>query len=172
MSKRVLLVTSRVFTREVLIGPLEEHGYEMLLAEDVWEAVPACGEKWLDLLLMDWDCPGDGGWNCWELIKGLLAARPGLPTIIITGRLDLVEAARAAGARGLAEQPVDVRALVELADGLMEQRVGLGGRSNVPLLHQFEQIPADGEALRSAIDERLHTPLLASDAYRHWGLND
>ena len=172
MSKRVLLLTNSVLTREVLVGPLGEHGYEVLLAEDPWEAIGACRGKGVDLLLVDLDWSEDGGWNGWELIRGALGARPSLPVVLITGRLDLVGAARAAGVSALAEKPVDVSTLVEVAGGLVEEQLGPGGRSNVPRVRQFERIPADGEALRAAIEERCQRPFLASQPYRHWGLNE
>ena len=63
MTKRVLLVTNSVLTREILAGPLEDRGWEVVIAKDTWEAVGECGGRAVDLLLMDLDWPGDSGWS-------------------------------------------------------------------------------------------------------------
>jgi CheY-like chemotaxis protein len=89
--KRVLLVCNSVLTREVLVGPLTDRGYEVLSVEDTWEAVGVCGRHEVDLLVIELDWPGDDGWTGWELINGALEAEPRLPVVLLTGRGGLPE---------------------------------------------------------------------------------
>jgi DNA-binding NtrC family response regulator len=172
MKKTVLLVTNSVLTREVLTEAFDAQGYDVLLTEDTWDAVGCCGESEVDVLLMDLDWPGDRAWEGWELIEGALGVKPGLPIIIITGRADLIEAARLAGARGLAGKPVDVGALVELVEELVSERAAQGANRIFPHDHDFRLVAADGEAFRAALEERFHRPFLTVGFGRHWGLNE
>ena len=90
------------------------------------------------------------------------------PIVIITGRLDLEEAARAAGARGLAGKPLDVEALVELVEDLVSEGVDAGANR----VHDFKHVPANGDALRVAIMDRVRRPFATAEHKRHWGLNE
>jgi CheY-like chemotaxis protein len=170
--KRILLVTNSALTREVMIGPLEDRGWEVTMDESTCEAVGASRGQAVDLVLIDLDWPGDSGWSGWELIKGARATEPSVPVVLITGRGELAEAARAAGASGLAEKPVDVAGLLEVVARLAQERGKAGNREPAAQDFHFEHIPADGAALRSAILARFQRPFLASNHYDHWGLNE
>jgi DNA-binding NtrC family response regulator len=172
MMKKVLVVSNSMLTREVLLGPLTERGFEVLSAEDTWEAISLFGRQEVDLLVVDLDWPEDDGWSGWELIKGARGAEPPLPILLLTGRGELAEAARAVGVCGMAEKPVDVAALVKVAERLVMERGAQAGRPAVPRAGRFEHIPADGKALRAAILERFQRSLGAIEHYEHWGLNE
>lgn len=171
MKRTVLVVTNSALTREVLVEPLEDHGCEVLVAEDTWEAVGMCAGHGVDVVVMDLDWPGDESWDGWEMIKGTLGAKRRLPIVIITGRLDLKEAARAAGARGLAGKPLDVGALVELVEDLLSERIEIGA-NGPPQVRDFKHVPANGNALRVAIMDRVRRPFVTAEHNRHWGLNE
>jgi len=161
-----------MLTREALVGPLKEHGHEVLVADDSWEAIGFCGATTVDLVLIDLDWSGDDGLSGWEFIKGALAARPLLPIIIITRHTDLLDAAHEAGASGFAAKPVDVRTLLEVAGELLDGQSDPGDNGHVPRARHFEQIPAVGQTLRTAMRDRFQKPFVPDESCRHWGLNE
>jgi CheY-like chemotaxis protein len=172
MMNKVLVVSNSVLTREVVAGPLTDRGYEVLSAQDTWEAISLCGRQEVDLLVVDLDWPEDDGWSGWEMIKGALGAEPPLPVLLLTGRGELAEAARAVGVCGMAEKPVDVAALVKVAERLVLERCAQAGGTAVARAGRFEHIPADEEALRAAILERFQRSFGAIEHCEHWGLNE
>jgi CheY-like chemotaxis protein len=172
MRRPVLLVTNNLLTREALVEPLEDWGHDVLVADDAREAVGLCRGRAVQAVLVDLDSPPDSAWEGWEVIRGTLRAKPWLPIVIITGRLDLGAAARAAGARGLAGKPLDVEALVQLVEDLVAERADPRATLASPRVRDFRHVPANEDAFRAAIMERMRRPFLTAEHNRHWGLNE
>lgn len=101
MRRPVLLVTNSLLTREALVEPLEDWGHDVLVADDAREAVGLCRGRAVQAVLMDLDSPPDSAWEGWQVIRGALRAKPWLPIVIITGRLDLGGGGKSGGRPGL-----------------------------------------------------------------------
>lgn len=112
---RLLFVDDDTLVRELLGEALEHQGFEVVQAE----AGPAAlawlaGGEAVDLMITDYAMPEMNGL---ELIAEVLAARPDLPIILLTGFADehVGEklAALTAGKSVLLNKPIRVKALAE-----------------------------------------------------------
>lgn len=172
MKKTVLLVTNSVLTREVLVGPLGEHGYAVVVKDGIREATGVCGGKRPDLLLVDLDWPHDAGWMGWGLIRGAFKAVPPLPVVIITGRADVAEAAGGDGVRGLAEKPLDVGSLLALVEKLLKGAADSGGGLDGRRVGCFDRVPASEKALEETMVGHLQRSFLPDRVSRHCNQNE
>jgi two-component system nitrogen regulation response regulator NtrX len=119
MKKRILVVDDDKQIRESLGKVLRTEGYEVLLAADGQEGIVIFEGRRFDLVLLDINLPGNGGW---EVFGALTSSNPFLPIIIITGREDQQDLAILAGVGALMEKPLDVPLLVKtIAEMIAEE---------------------------------------------------
>ena len=116
--KRILVVDDDPQIRESLGKVLRTEGYDVLLAADGQEGIEIFDRRRIDLVLLDINLPGNGGW---EVFGALTSSNPFLPVIIITGREDQQDLAILAGVGALMEKPLDVPLLVKTIAELIEE---------------------------------------------------
>lgn len=80
----VLLAEDEALLAGLLGDLLAAEGFEVILAADGLEALERAGRRHVDVLLTDLDMPRLGGR---ELIRRLRTDRPGLPVVVMSGRL-------------------------------------------------------------------------------------
>ena len=107
---RILVVDDDRSVREMLARVLAGEGYMVLAAVDGTAAVEIAAATKIDLVLLDSNLPGMGGWNTFER---LTAANPSLAVIIITARSNQLFTALGAGVGALLEKPLDFPKLLE-----------------------------------------------------------
>jgi DNA-binding response OmpR family regulator len=110
MKNRILIVDDDEQIRESLGKVLRTEGYKVMLAADGQEGIGIFDTRRIDLVLLDLNLPGNGGW---EVFGALTSSNPFLPIIIITGREDQQDLAILAGVGALMEKPLDVPLLVK-----------------------------------------------------------
>ena len=103
-----------------------------MLAEDGLVGLDMFDPDHSDLLLLDLNLPGKGGW---DVVERITSVSPLLPIIVITGQPNQCEMATAAGVGALMGKPLDVpfllQTITELLDEPAEQRLErLVGRLN------------------------------------------
>jgi two-component system cell cycle sensor histidine kinase/response regulator CckA len=86
--KRVLVVEDDCILGGLLAGVLSSHGYEVLLANDGWQAVEICSgsEKPIEALVCDIVIPGLGPS---DVIRAAVGLHPGMRVLVMTGGPDL-----------------------------------------------------------------------------------
>ena len=121
VSARVLVVDDDTMVREVVVGQMEELGYQVAQAGDGLDALAQIdGGAVVDLLISDFAMPGMNGLT---LIQEARQRRPELPAMLLTGYADAsvrltVEDAEAGGT-ALLRKPVSGTALAERAAALL-----------------------------------------------------
>jgi len=115
---RVLVVDDDAAVRQAIQRVLEGAGYKVIPAADGQQAVDQFSPEQFDLVLLDLDLPGRGGWDVFER---LTTKGPVLPVIIITGMPGQYATALAAGAGALLEKPLDVSALLRTIAELLAE---------------------------------------------------
>jgi DNA-binding response OmpR family regulator len=118
MKRRVLIIDDDAAVREALGRVLTEAGYEVSAAADGEEGARLFGPEEVDLVLLDLNLPGQGGW---EVFERLTARYPFVPIIIITGMTDQYRTALAAGVGALMEKPLEPAALLQTMAELLAQ---------------------------------------------------
>lgn len=110
MKKTILVVDDDIQIRESLGKLLRAEGYEAALAADGQQGVEIFDTRQIDLVLLDINLPGNGGW---EVFGALTSTNPLLPIIIITGRENQHDLAKLAGVGALMEKPLNLPVLLE-----------------------------------------------------------
>ncbi len=144
--KTILLVDDDPSVREVIGRVLAEEGYRVLSASNGPGAIAIAASNSLDMVLLDLNMPGQGGWDTFEK---LTSNNPLLPVIIITARPDALFTSVAAGVSALLEKPLDYPKLlamlrVVLAESPEVRLARMMGRRSA-----FHYLPAGGKATRS-----------------------
>jgi DNA-binding response OmpR family regulator len=116
----ILVVDDEPAIRELLKLHLANAGYDVRLAEDAIVAGRALMQSPPDLMIVDVALPYMGGL---EFVATLNADTtvPRVPVLFISGRLDVVERARALGAQCLVK-PVQAAELLELVERHIQVR--------------------------------------------------
>jgi len=131
MNEKILVVDDSPLVLRTLEMMLTEQGYEVLRAADGSEAVTVARQHQPDLILLDIHFPPDVGygggvaWDGYRLIEWMhQTGASDAPVILITG--DDIEAvkdqARAAGAVGLFQKPLNTDALLSSIQRILAQR--------------------------------------------------
>lgn len=107
----VLVVDDDELVRELVVGVLRQAGYVALPAADAREADACATLHAVDLLLTDLALPDGSGL---ELAAHLVARRPGLPVLLMTGAAEDVSACE-----GMAGAQVDLLAKPFTPDELL-----------------------------------------------------
>ncbi|MEK6703651.1 MAG: response regulator [Planctomycetota bacterium] len=110
-----------VMLKSILIR-LDSQGYEVLCAQDAYQAVALAREHLPDLLVLDINMPAGDGFSVHDRITKLPHLRR-TPIIYITGDHSqaVLEKAQALGARSLLTKPFDTREFLDAVRDAVEQ---------------------------------------------------
>jgi DNA-binding response OmpR family regulator len=110
MKKVILVVDDDPQIRQSLGKLLSVEGYEAALAADGQQGVEIFDTRQIDLVLLDINLPGSGGW---EIFGAITSANPFLPIIVITGKEDQQDLATLAGVGALMKKPLNLPVLLK-----------------------------------------------------------
>jgi CheY-like chemotaxis protein len=124
--KRIMVVDDDMAVRESLTEVLLSEGYDVLPAEDGYQALDILDKKPVDLVLLDLRLPKMDGW---ETARQLQRLRHTLPIVIVTACPNQYDRTAQSGAIAIMEKPLDFpqlisaigRFLVEPTNILMER---------------------------------------------------
>jgi CheY-like chemotaxis protein len=108
---RVLVVDDDAWLRPLLAELLSEEGYEVLEADSGSEALRRVREQHPDLVVLDVQL----GWSSGLAVLDELRAEEqtrGLPVILVSGAVDLIESGQAHRAAAALHKPLDLGALL------------------------------------------------------------
>lgn len=119
MIKNILAIDDSAAMREILAATLRMAGYEVTVAADGEEGLASALARTFDLVLTDQYMPKRSGLD----VIAALRAQPAYaatPIFVLTTEdgVTFKDAARAAGATGWIEKPLDPDTLTELVDAL------------------------------------------------------
>jgi DNA-binding response OmpR family regulator len=106
----ILLVDDDPSVREMIGRVLLAEGYLVLSAANGAEALSLAASSRIDLVLLDLNMPGQGGWDTFE---ELASADPLRPVIIVTARPNQLFTSLGAGVGALLEKPLDYPGMLE-----------------------------------------------------------
>jgi CheY-like chemotaxis protein len=116
---RILLIEDDEAVRTSLCRALQSEEYSVRTAAEGQGALQDLErEAAVDLILLDLNLPGMGGW---ELCERITATAPSLPIVVITGEAGQFEFAAAAGVMAVMEKPLYLPLLVHLIDRLLAE---------------------------------------------------
>jgi CheY-like chemotaxis protein len=118
MKLTALIVDDEDNVRQSLAKLLRRAGYETLLGANGDEADSLHQQHHPDIVLLDLNMPVRNGWDAFRAIN---TRDPLTPVIVVTGRPNQRELARAARVTALMEKPLDVPLLVETMDRLIRE---------------------------------------------------
>jgi len=124
--KKILIVDDNADLVHIMGAHLEGHGYSVVSASDVAEAIKAVQKEQPDLVILDVAMPGGDGLN---VLKQLNASNTKnmIPVIVVTGMETRAKAeAFAAGAVEFYLKPVNMDTLLECIREELGQPVGAG----------------------------------------------
>jgi len=116
--KRILVVDDDPSVREMLSRVLEGEHYQATSAASGPEALSLVARTKFDLVLLDLNMPGQGGWDTFER---LTTDNPLLPIIIITARPNQLFLALGSGVGALLEKPLDFPSLLRTISELLAE---------------------------------------------------
>jgi two-component system chemotaxis response regulator CheY len=121
MIRHILAVDDSASMRQILAATLSGAGYEVTLAADGNEGLENALAMAFDLVLTDQHMPGKTGLELITALRGNPAYQA-TPILVLTTESGeaFKEAARAAGATGWIEKPLDPDMLTELVAALAE----------------------------------------------------
>ncbi len=108
MTQRIIVIDDSDTVREQVSIVLSGAGYSVLEAEDGLQGVQTIRENPdAALAICDVNMPRLGGLDMLDILKGQLGTGPAIPVLMLTteGRPDLIERARACGAKGWMVKP-------------------------------------------------------------------
>jgi CheY-like chemotaxis protein len=124
--KKILIVDDNADLVHIMGAHLEGHGYSVVSASDVAEAIKAVQKEKPDLIILDVAMPGGDGLN---VLRRLNASNPRntIPVIVVTGMEPRAKAeAFAAGAVDFYLKPVNMDTLLECIREQLGQPVEAG----------------------------------------------
>ena len=118
MKTNVLVVDDLKSIRLTLGGILEDEGYNVVLAEDGYQAIEAANQTPFDLIFMDIKMPGINGVQTFREIKKI---NPQAVVIMMTAYSveDLVGQALGEGAYGVVYKPFDIDEIVGMIESAL-----------------------------------------------------
>jgi CheY-like chemotaxis protein len=124
--KKILIVDDNADLVHIMSAHLEGHGYSVVSASDVAEAIKAVQKEMPDLIILDVAMPGGDGL---DVLRQLNASNPKnmIPVIVVTGMETRAKAeAFATGAVDFYLKPVNMDTLLECIREHIGQPVGAG----------------------------------------------
>ena len=116
--KALLIVDDDPSVREMIRRVLADEGYLTLTASNGAEALGVAASNHVDLVLLDLNMPGQGGWDTFEK---LTAKDPLLAVIIITAKPNQLFTSLGAGVGALLEKPLDYPILLQTIAALLAE---------------------------------------------------
>jgi len=108
---RLLLIEDDLSVRDALIRLFETEGFEVVTAGSSAEAVLACTQEAISVVLLDLNLGDENGWEVFSLLKEL---REEMPIIVISAHASLLTHSSSNRASGVLEKPFEVVALLDL----------------------------------------------------------
>jgi two-component system, NtrC family, response regulator len=154
-ARRILVVDDEESLRRVIQVQLEQHGYEVMTASDVDQALASLAQSPYALLLTDVRMPRKSGL---ELLREVRKLYPDMPVIILTafGTVENAVEAMQAGAYHYVTKPVHTSELLMVVDRalehyrLLEEVTSL--RATLDQKYVFENIIGRSKTLLSVLD--------------------
>ena len=122
MTHRIMVVDDDENLRYTLELILKDKGWNVITAEDGFEAIRMASEGQIDLIFMDLKMPGMDGVEAFLKIKEIL---PNCIVVIMTGHAveSLIEKALSEGVRTILNKPVTIEELFEIVDEVLPAQV-------------------------------------------------
>ncbi len=141
---RILLVDDHVTTIEAWSEYLEEHDFEVVIADSGPQALLALAEQKFDMCFLDMKMPGMSGLELLDAIQ----LDSGTPTVIMTGYSDLVTAKEAEdhGAFAFLTKPVAPEAVAALVEQALQSK-------SQDMAPETKSSPASGRGLGALIGQ-------------------
>jgi two-component system response regulator HydG len=151
MKTNVLVVDDLRSIRLTLGGILEDEGYNVVLAENGYQAIEAAKQTPFDLVFMDIKMPGINGVQTFREIKKI---NPEAVVIMMTAYSveDLVREALAEGAYAVVYKPFDIEKIVSIIDSALQKT----------LILIVDDSFTDRETLKAILGERGYSVVTAS----------
>ena len=121
---KLLVVEDNEMNRTMLVRRLRRLGFEIVEAENGWEAVAAVHRHHPDLVLMDMNLPDLDGWTATRRLKSDLSTAA-TPVIALTAHAMSAdrEHALAAGCNDYVSKPVDLPRLLAVIETFLPAKV-------------------------------------------------
>ena len=171
MKQKVLLVDDdNESLLRSLRHSLSSESYEVVLAQNVQDAIEKSEAGEIDLLLMNLNSPTEGGW---EAIGEITKENPFLPVIVIASQAELRNLAEAAGTCAFVEKPVDVPMLLQMIRELLAEPVPRRMERVCDLISDFRHVPPGSGDVRGPLHRRYTAPLhYLGLPQSRWGINE
>ena len=120
---KLLIVEDNEMNRTMLVRRLRRLGFEIVEAENGWEAVAAVHRHHPDLVLMDMNLPDLDGWTATRTLKADLSTAA-TPVIALTAHAMCAdrEHALAVGCSDYVTKPIDLPQLLAIIETLLPER--------------------------------------------------
>jgi two-component system response regulator HydG len=151
MKTNVLVVDDLKSIRLTLGGILEDEGYNVVLAENGYQAIEAAKQTPFDLVFMDIKMPGINGVQTFREIKKI---NPEAVVIMMTAYSveDLIRDALEEGAYAVVYKPFDIEKIVSIIESALKKT----------LILIVDESFTDRENLKSILEERGYSVVTAS----------
>jgi DNA-binding NtrC family response regulator len=151
MKTNVLVVDDLRSIRLTLGGILEDEGYNVVLAEDGYQAIEMAKQTTFDLIFMDIKMPGINGVQTFREIKRI---NPEAVVIMMTAYSveDLVREAVEEGAYAVVYKPFDIDKIVSIIESALSKT----------LILIVDDSFTDREALKTILEERGYAVIATS----------
>ena len=115
---RILVVDDDASVRQMLARVLTGEGYQVWTATNGSAAVEIATAAHPELVLLDLNMPGTGGW---ETFQQLVTNQPSLTVVVITAQPNQLFTALNAGVAALLEKPLNFPALLRTISDLLTE---------------------------------------------------
>ena len=118
--RRIMIVEDNEFSRDALARRLQRRGFDVVVANDGYQAIALAHDTNPDLILMDLGLPGIDGWEATRRLKGDAVTRH-IPVIVLSAHAMAADRdlALSAGADDFDAKPVRFEPLVEKIQALI-----------------------------------------------------
>jgi two-component system cell cycle response regulator DivK len=122
--KRILFVEDDEMSRDVISTRLIRNGYEVVMAEDGYQALDLVSAQAFDLIILDMSMPGLSGWETAKKLKA--SAASSIPILALSAHAMSADRKKAldSGCGDFDSKPVNLPRLLGKIEGLL----GSGGQ--------------------------------------------